>query len=463
MKKIRQMAAAACAALATTACSADGGPPKTIGEMRALYAELETSDILWGQESPVPAGVGLLNPPWFTSDPDRVEVLVFGRYTPVSWQAAEPFTLLWAESLPKEILLRRVPKGIGSGKNSPLRKDWVMHQRLYIAAELAGIGDQMHAELTRRLGITRNGLGTTMKVRKFMHRFAPGVGADPTELMVALHSPVVEAGVLQATTGDWERMLADEVSGADPQRAGIDPTITVNGRYTVSASALWSPRETYRVANRLIRQELELLRQGEPAHDGPTNDAEFCDWMAPREGEIFQRRRFGKALKFRGVYNHTGCELWQIDGEGAVVRTYRLTGEGDRAYFATDDKSLEIRYVHIWRRARQYVSFEDRNGEPIRYGAFALTDWLTEPERGPVRLPFESPAGVLAFGETGEVQLHADGTLEGATRFGTKSGTWWLEGGALHVGMGEHSTQSWPWQEAAAHVGFDVPRESLAP
>ena len=33
----------------------------------------------------------------------------------------------------------------------------------------------------------------------------------------------------------------------------------------------------------------------------------------------------------------------------------------------------------------------------------------------------------------------------------------------MHVSLGQYGVQSWPWQEAAKHVGFEVPRESLVP
>ena len=162
-----------------------------------------------------------------------------------------------------------------------------------------------------------------------MARLARTIGTDPAVFTQWIEAPIVEARVRQASAASWERSLADEAQGADPQRRSL----YINGRYTVSASALGDPGEAYRIANRIIRQELDAGR----THDGPTNDAEFAEWMAPREGEVFGRQRFGRTLKFRGVYSHARRELWELDDAGAVTRAYRLTGEGERAYFAAGD------------------------------------------------------------------------------------------------------------------------------
>ena len=56
-----------------------------------------------------------------------------------------------------------------------------------------------------------------------------------------------------------------------------------------------------------------------------------------------------------------------------------------------------------------------------------------------------------------------DGKVEARNDKGSLFGTWWLEAGNLNVPFGELGIQSWPWREAAAHIGFEVPQRSLTP
>ena len=253
-----------------------------------------------------------------------------------------------------------------------------------------------------------------------------------------------------ASAADFERMLADEARGADPKRRALAPAFLIAGRYVVSADAIGDPAEAYRIANRIIRQELEAGR----THEGPTNDEEFAEWMATREGEIVGRQRFGKSLKFRGVYSHARRELWELGGAGEVRRTYRLEGEGHRAYFRTSDTGAAVRYAHVWRHARQYVAIEGEGG-PQRYGAFLFADWLSAPETLWVGLPFKGREVAFAFTPDGKVEAHNDK--------GSVFGSWWLDAGNLNVSFGELGLQSWPWREAAAHVGFEIPEGSVKP
>ena len=313
------------AATTAGASSAQGAP---LAEHLELYDATQVSEIVWGQESDA-GEVGIMDPPYFTAKRDRVEVLVFARYTDKTWQRAQPFTAAWRQSLPAGVVVRRLPMGVGSNRNHGYRADWKVHQRVYFAGELGGIEDEVHEAMVARISQAGSALGSQSQVA----RLARTVGTDPAVFTQWIEAPIVEARVRQASAASWERSLADSAQGADPQRRSLYPAMIINGRYTVSASALGDPGEAYRIANRIIRQELDAGR----THDGPTNDAEFAEWMAPREGEVFGRQRFGRTLKFRGVYSHARRELWELDDAGAVTRAYRLTGEGERAYFAAGD------------------------------------------------------------------------------------------------------------------------------
>ena len=440
------MRIAAWVVLAVTATGAGSAPAATLEQLLSHYDSLQVSEIVWGQESDDAGRVGVMDPPHFKATPGRVEVIEFLRYTNFTWQRSQPFTDAWRASLPAGVVVHRMPRGVGGDRRHPYRDHWEMHQRLFFAAQVLGFEDRVHEKMVTLIGQ----VGTAVGTREQVVGLAGAVGISPTVLMRWMDSPLVDARVRMASSAAAERSLADNAAGARRDRSSLSPALVINGRYVVSAAVIGDPGQAYRVANRIIRQELEAGR----AQAGPTNDEEFTQWMAPREGEMFGRQRFGKTLKFRGVYSHGRRELWELDDAGEVRRAYRLKGEGDRSYFEASDGGDTVQYAHVWRHARQYVAFEGSGG-PQRYGAFLLTDYLCDRNTLWVGLPFRGHEAALAF--------TSDGRVEARKGEEAVFGSWWLEAGTLHVSLGDFGIESWPWKEAAAHVGFEVPESAVTP
>ena len=222
------------------------------------------------------------------------------------------------------------------------------------------------------------------------------------------------------------------------------PFILVDGQYVVGTRLTKDPGKTFRIANSLIRRAMES--KGDDG--GPTDNVEFAEWMSAREGEVFHEvinETFVSPYKY--VYSDMRREFWLLDGVGAVEASFRLTGEGDGAYFLPAT-------TEVWRRGRQFVSFEGENG-PQRYGAFLLTDWLSSPDTHWVGMPWKGGEAALAFS--------SDGKVEARNERGSIFGSWWLEAGELHVSLADLGSASWPWKEVAKHVGFKVPQASLTP
>ena len=228
------------------------------------------------------------------------------------------------------------------------------------------------------------------------------------------------------------------------------PTLVINGRFVVNTTAVESPREAYRIANRIIRREIEAGR----AHNSPTNSEEFAEWMAARSGEIFRRVMVGRNPTGSLVYNHARREVWLLGDDGDVRTVFRLVGEGDESLFEFMHAEKRLAHTGLWRPARQYLSYKTEHG-PQRYGAFLLTDFLSAPDTHWVGLPFKGRDAAMAFS--------ADGTVEARNDKGSMFGSWWLEAGNLTVSFGELGAQSWPWRKVAKRVGFDVPQRSLTP
>ena len=412
-----------------------------------LYDTFETEDIVWGNESEDLRLVGVIDPAYFTASPEVVEVFELVTYTTWSWERSEPFTRAWRDSLPERVRVQRLPQRTGKQYKHPYTHLWPVHQRMYFAGSMLGLESEVH-EILRSM----NRRGLTPKLGAAgLPKVARRLGISLKEFRSLYHDPRVDASARLGAAMSYTKGRVLVSQGVDRKNPALYPTFIINGKFVVDTSVVENPREAYRIANRVIRREIEAGR----AHDGPTNSEEFTEWMAPRSGEILGRVLLGQSRKkWSAVYNHTRREMWRLDDDGEVGRVYRLAGEGDESRFEFTDDENRLAHAGMWRQSRQYVSFKTENG-PQRYGAFLLTDFLSAPDTHWVGLPFKGREAAMAFSADGRVEVRNDK--------GPMFGSWWLEAGDLTVSFGELGAQSWPWQEVAERIGFDVPQRSLTP
>ena len=446
---MRHLVGAVLAAAAVAAAAQ--GPQEATEEVSyktrlAQLARMTPGEIVWGRESRHREGIAVMDPPHFTPDRDRVEVVVFTRYTSELWKASERLTRAWRASLPDAVVVTRAPQGPAGSAKPALKRAWSLQRRLYLAAERLGVGDAANEVLGRM--VRTNPYGFKRADRRAW--LARRIGVEAAVLDRWAASPEVARDVRVVDIIRASRVWAERARDLSTYRRWVYPVFLIDGTYFVHAATVGHPRKAYRIANRLIREALER----DPAHDGPIDNATLTDWMAPRSGEVFHRERFGRPFGYKGVYSADRREFWDLDANGDVRHVHRLAGEGRDAYFATKLRTGR-RYPHVWRYARQYVSYAAEDGQPQRYGAFLLTNWLSAPETLWVGLPFKGREVALAFTPDGRVEARNDS--------GSLFGTWWLEAGNLNVSFGELGIQSWPWREAAAHVGFEIPERSLTP
>ena len=430
--------------VAATSVSAQGVPYKKLLER---YETLDAGDIVWGNEIDDERRVGIMDPPYFTPNPDQVQVVEFVRYTDGTWKRSEPFTSAWRTSLPKGVEVVRIPKATSSTTAQLYWDHWPIHQRVYFAGLMLGREAEVHKAIMdkNRLG-RRPRLGSEREVAEVVLQ----LGIEPKTFEQWYHHPEVAWLTHMANGLDRDRVWALVNRGLESGRVALYPEFLINGKYVVDTSFIRHPAKAYRIANRLIRRELEAGR----AHDGPTNDTEFAEWMASRSGEIYKRAWLGRDPKWYSVYSHARREIWSLGEEGEVQRIHRLFGDGDDSFFEYVDKQGNKARAHLWRIGLQFLSFEGEHG-PQRYGAFLLTDYLSAPDTHWVSLAFKGRDVAMAFSSDGKVEARNDK--------GALFGSWWLEAGDLSVSFGELGTQSWPWQEVAERVGFDVPHRSLTP
>ena len=488
--KTRSLVAAVIAVMMTATAHAVTMSPD---ERRAKrkYDQIGVQEVLYGNES-ANDKTGRVDPPWFTANPKRVEVLQFVRHSDPTLDWSRDIAKAWEESLPEDAIVRRVGMGKGpGGKSHWLGREWDHQQRMLCAAEQLGLAAQAH-ELMLDMSIEEHKIArarrrlpdTQMRKDKGSEAFVKRLGVDGERWNAALGSNATEKCVGEAREMNRVRRQAGILAAGKKKMRVRAPDFVINGRYTASAAWIKDPKEVYLVANRLIREELERIKADGRSHNGPTNDEELARWLEPRSGEVFSRMRFGGRGEFKGVYSAARKEIWELDDLRKTVNVLRLTGEGDDSYWLLEAEE-GTQHLNLWRRSAQFVSFLDEAGEPVRHGAFRFADWL--PEAGAVRLPVyrHDVISRYRFGKNAGIEFRSDGTVvvntvhkgDLMTRdHGTwMPGTWWIEAGALHVDAGwpgervassgepRRHRMTWPWQEAAEAAGFEIPQESVTP
>ena len=405
---------------------------------------LRVKDVAWGKENAAKRRlVGRIDPPQFTPDPMRVEVLYFVDYVSTTSRCADRLFGGWRDSLPPEVDVRIVPNGKVGWKRGPFHDEGEIHQAVVFLGGLLGRKDEVHAAVIKRIEEKGDrSLGSAREADLLLE----GLGIEAGTFAKYRYDPEVLG------LSNWAKSAKRRLNGASNvlrgnRKVALYPALIINGRYSVNTVDTRDPGKTFRIANRIIREELERR----PSHDGPTNNDELAKWMAPRAGEIFRLVSF-EYVRGNGVYNASRREFWDLGSDGEFLRTVRIIGEGDASRAVVPGK--RVSHVHTWRIARQFVSYEGVEG-PQRYGAFLLADWLSAPDTHWVEFPWKGQRAGLAFS--------ADGTVEARNESGPIFGSWWLEAGKLHVSLGELGIESWPWMEVADEVGFEVPQESLTP
>ena len=413
-------------------------------------ASADDRPFTWGHEAAYENRVAVLERPFLTPDPERVEVIWLYWYTGTGFKGTDRSMREWVKSLPDRVDVHRYPLRLLSSRSKAkpyMKLLWEKHQQGLYVARLAGREEAVHRALVE--GITPPmapySLPRYGESDEDVRRILAENGVSSADIERFYRSP--EVGGLKLLAAQFGYGLSSTGVRQGLSRGGSrvrDPLLLINGRYGVAGHYLdrsgrgW--RKAFRVANRLIREELERGR----AHDGPTNDEAFARAFAPRTGEIVWRQQV------KGVFNAWRNEFWMLDDDGEVEHTGRLVGQGDGSTFRLPLPGHVV-HVPLWRTALQWRSYERQP----RYGAFLLTDWLSAPDTLWVGLPFKGREVAFAFMPDGKVEARNDR--------GSRFGTWWLEAGNLNVSFGEFGIQSWPWREAAAHVGFEVPQRSMTP
>ncbi len=164
-------------------------------------------------------------------DGDKVEVLEFFWYGCPHCYSFEPHLNKWKNGKPDNVEFVRIPATF-----QPL---WMLHARAYYALQMLGAGDKIHPKFFSEIHNNKNYLKTVDALSKFVEQH----GVNRSEFVDAMNSFAVETKVRKA-----QKLVNDyNLSGV--------PSITVNGKYLISASMAGSYDNMIKIMNYLIEKE----------------------------------------------------------------------------------------------------------------------------------------------------------------------------------------------------------------
>ena len=172
-----------------------------------------------------------LGKPALTEAPaGKIEVVEFFWYGCPHCHNFEPQLEAWSKSMPKDVLLRRVPVAF--------RPDFEPAQRLYFVLEALGKIDELNRKVFDAIHVSKQTLATTEQVTAWAEK----QGMDRTKFTELYNSFAVSTKVRKAT------QLQDSY-----QVDGV-PALGVAGRYFTSGSLAKSMERALQVTDYLVAQ-----------------------------------------------------------------------------------------------------------------------------------------------------------------------------------------------------------------
>ena len=185
-----------------------------------------------------------------------MEVEWFFTYIGPSTQL-EPIVLGWAESVRqgtnKKVRLIQSPVRSIRGRPGLENVYDGIYQLIAFAGRAIGRERTVRRELRKLVSKDPRALRTEEDAERFIER----IGISVDQFRKAARSEPVRRRMLEATDKLEEISIrAEEVRG-DATLMPRDPVLLIAGKYLVQGSTVGSARNTFRIANRLIRRELE--------------------------------------------------------------------------------------------------------------------------------------------------------------------------------------------------------------
>ena len=170
-----------------------------------------------------------------TEDPDRIEVTEVFSYACIHCYRLDPLLERWRAGLPGDVAFRRIP--------AVFNETWALLGRMFYAAEVLGVGEQMHMPLFQAIHDRGLDVGR-LEVAGELFWFEARVKPDDFEEAVN-------------SFGVFTRLRQADALGRVYRVTGV-PTLVVNGKYRIDSTGAGSHEEMLRVAEFLIDKERAL-------------------------------------------------------------------------------------------------------------------------------------------------------------------------------------------------------------
>ena len=167
-----------------------------------------------------------------TQDAERIEVVEVFGYACIHCYRFDPILEDWRSGLPGDVAFRRVP--------AVFNETWALLGRMFYAAEVLGVGEEMHMPLFE--AIHRQGLDLR-RVEIAEELFESEARVEPADFREALNSFGVATRLRQA-----------DAQGRVYRVTGV-PSLIVNGKYRIDSGDAGGYVEMVRIADFLIDME----------------------------------------------------------------------------------------------------------------------------------------------------------------------------------------------------------------
>ena len=195
-----------------------------------------------------------------TSSRGKVEVEWFFTYLGLSG-LVEPLVMDWMKNLQQEtngkVRLKRSPVASMKGRKRKFNHHHEMHQLIAFTGEAIGRGRTVHRAMRKKLSVTAISLHSQSDLEEFLRDvdipvepFRETAESEKIRKRIRTTNVKIDALAARAEEGRKDANL-------DPR----DPIFLINGKYLVQGSLAGSVRNTFRIANWLIRRELEGRRR----------------------------------------------------------------------------------------------------------------------------------------------------------------------------------------------------------
>lgn len=165
-----------------------------------------------------------------TDAPNKIEVIEFFSYGCPHCFSFEPSLNPWIKALPTDVAFKRVPVGFNA--------DFAPLQRLYYALDALGKEEALHTKVFEAIHVQHRNLGTLDAATEF----AVQNGISAEQFKSAYNAFGVQSRIQRAN----QLMSGHQVDGV--------PMLSIDGRYTTSASMAGGHENALLVANALIEK-----------------------------------------------------------------------------------------------------------------------------------------------------------------------------------------------------------------